>query len=64
MNLQETPAFITPPARPFPILNPSSRLYATDISYFNPAGINITEKTVIYIDVFAFTDILLYLAET
>jgi hypothetical protein len=65
MNLQETPAPATPPARPFPISNPpSSRLRAADIGYFDPAGTDITGKTVIYTDVFAFTDMLLHLAET
>jgi hypothetical protein len=65
MNLRETPAPATPPARPFLISNPfPSRLRAADISYFNPEGTDITEKTIIYTDVFAFIDILLYLVET
>jgi hypothetical protein len=49
--------------RPYSISNPPSRLRATDISYFNPECVDITEKTVIYTDVFVFTDILLHLAE-
>jgi hypothetical protein len=66
MNLQETPAPATSPARSLLISNPpsSSRLYTADISYFDPENTNITGKIVIYTDVFAFTDILLYLAET
>jgi hypothetical protein len=39
-------------------------LRTADIGYFDPAGTDITGKTVIYIDIFAFTDILLHLAET
>jgi hypothetical protein len=49
----------TPPTNP-----PSSRLYAADIGYFNPEGMAITGKTVVYTDVFAFTHMLSYLAET
>jgi hypothetical protein len=66
MNLQETPAPATPPARPLLKLNPSSssRLHTADISYFDPENTDIIEKTVIYTDIFIFTDILLYLAET
>jgi hypothetical protein len=65
MRLQETPAPTTPPAPP-PALptNPlplSSRLRAADISYFNPESKDTTSKTIIYSDVFAFTDMLLHL---
>jgi hypothetical protein len=65
MNLQETPAPAISPARPFLILNPlSSCLYGTDIGYFDPEDTDRTGKTMIYTDIFAFTDILLYLVET
>jgi hypothetical protein len=43
--------------------NPS-RLRVVDIGYFDPQGVDTTGKTVIYTDVFAFTDMLLHLAET
>jgi hypothetical protein len=59
MNLRETPAPAIPPSNP-----PPSRLRAADIGYFDPAGMDITGKTVVYTDVFAFTDMLLHLAET
>ena len=49
----------TPPTNP-----PSSRLYAADIGYFDPEGVATTGKTVVYTDVFAFTHMLSYLAET
>ena len=66
--LRNTPAPPTPPpARPLsnpPANPPSSRLRAADIGYFDPQGMDITGKTVIYTDVFAFTDMLLHLAET
>jgi hypothetical protein len=53
------------PNPPTPLTNPpSSRLYAADIGYFNPEGMAITGKTVVYTDVFAFIYMLLYLAET
>jgi hypothetical protein len=63
------PARPTPPARPLSITNPpanppSSRLRAADIGYFDPHGVDTTGKIVIYTDVFAFTDMLLHLAET
>jgi hypothetical protein len=45
-------------------VSPPSRLRAADIGYFDPQGVDTTGKTVIYIDVFAFTDMLLHLAET
>jgi hypothetical protein len=45
-------------------MNPSSRLRAADIGYFDPQGVDTTGKIVIYTDVFAFTDMLLHLAET
>jgi hypothetical protein len=64
MNLQETPAPATPPARPLLISNPPSRLRTIDIGYFDPENTDGIGKTVIYTDVFAFTDMLLYLAET
>ena len=65
MNLRETPAPATSPARPFLISNPlSSRLHAADIGYFDPESTDITGKTMIYTDVFVFTDMLLHLAET
>jgi len=52
--------------KPFanPPTNPSSYLRAADIGYFDPQGVDTTGKIVIYTDVFAFTDILLHLAET
>jgi len=53
--------------KPFanPFANPpSSRLRAADIGYFDPGGVDTTGKIVIYTDVFVFTDMLLYLAET
>jgi hypothetical protein len=59
MNLRETPVPAIPPLNP-----PPSRLRAADIGYFDPAGMDITGKTVIYTDIFAFTDMLLHLAET
>jgi len=57
----------TPPANPStntPVSPPSSRLRAADIGYFDPQGIDTTGKTVIFSDVYAFTDMLLHLAET
>jgi hypothetical protein len=49
---------------PNPPINPS-RLRAADIGYFDPEGVvDRTGKIVIYTDVFAFTHMLLYLAET
>jgi hypothetical protein len=66
--LRNTPAPPTPPpARPSsnpPANPPSSHLRAADIGYFDPQGVDTTGKTVIYTDVFAFTDMLLHLAET
>ena len=68
--LRNTPAPPTPPpARPSSITDPpanypSSRLRAADIGYFDPQGVDTTGKIVIYTDVFAFTDMLLHLAET
>jgi hypothetical protein len=52
------------PNSPTPSINPpSSRLYAADIGYFDPEGVAITGKTLVYTDVFVFTYMLLYLAE-
>jgi hypothetical protein len=69
--LRNTPAPPTPPANPPanpptnpPVSSPSSRLRAADIGYFDPQGVDTTGKIVIYTDVFAFTDMLLHLAET
>lgn len=63
-SLSPSPAPPPAPTHSLPSSSSSSRLRPSDIGYFDPESKDITGKTPTYSDVFAFTDMLLHLAET